>query len=97
MLLAMMMRRLHLPNAAQVSEIALSKVPTFRAAYGAVGTHATPKALKMRKGGVAVSFTLGGTSSMSRKNAPPLELRRGGGAWLPSTGAIVAMRPAAPR
>ena len=48
-------------HAHHVSKIAISKVPTFRTSYGAMG-NATPKMLAQRKGGVAVSFNLGGSS-----------------------------------
>ena len=48
-------------HAHHVSKIAISKVPTFRTSYGAIGS-ATPKMFAQRKGGVAVSFNLGGSS-----------------------------------
>ena len=48
-------------HAHHVSKVAFSKVPTFRTSYGAMG-NATPKMLAQRKGGVAVSFSLGGSS-----------------------------------
>jgi hypothetical protein len=48
-------------HAHHVSEVAISKVPTFRTSYSALG-NVTPKMLAQRKGGVAVSFHLGGSS-----------------------------------
>ncbi|KAL1503229.1 hypothetical protein AB1Y20_011285 [Prymnesium parvum] len=45
-----------------VTDVSVSKVPTFRATYNALGTHTTPKVLARRKGGVGVSFSVGRTS-----------------------------------
>ena len=44
------------------SRVAVAQVPTFRAGYNAIGTHATPKMLARRKGGVAISLSLGRTT-----------------------------------
>ena len=41
------------------SRVAVSKVPTFRATYNAIGSHATPNILARRKGGVATTLSLG--------------------------------------
>ena len=49
-------------HAHHASRVAVAHVPTFRAAYNKVGTQATPKVLARRKGGVAVSLSLGRTS-----------------------------------
>ena len=44
------------------SRVAVAQVPTFRAAYNNAGTHMTPKMLARRKGGVAITLSLGRTT-----------------------------------
>ena len=44
------------------SRVAVSQVPTFRAAYSKIGGQMTPTMLARRKGGVAVTLSLGRTT-----------------------------------
>ena len=53
---------LRVSHSHMASRVAVAQVPTFRAAYNKVGTQATPLVLARRKGGVAISLSLGRTS-----------------------------------